>query len=92
MSTGLKFDGGKSDYTLLPFNALEEVVQVLGFGASKYGRDNWQNVERQRYIAASFRHLVAIAKGDVLDEESGKAHAAHLACCALFLGELTVRS
>lgn len=83
---GKKFDGGKPDYTLLPFEALEDTVKVLGFGAVKYGRDNWQKVEPQRYVAAAFRHLVAIAKGEEFDEESGLTHAAHLACCALFLG------
>lgn len=83
---GRKFDSGKPDYTLLPFEALEDVVKVLGFGAVKYGRDNWQKVERQRYVAAAFRHLVSIAKGEEFDEESGQTHAAHLACCALFLG------
>lgn len=85
---GIKHDQGKLDYTLLPFKALEEVVEVLGFGTIKYGRNNWQKVERQRYVAAAFRHLIAIAKGEVLDEESGKSHAAHLTCCSLFLGEL----
>ena len=84
---GKKFDGGKLDYTLLPFNALEDVVKVLGFGMVKYGRDNWQMVERQRYIAAAFRHLVEIAKGNKFDDESGMSHAAHLTCCSLFLGE-----
>jgi hypothetical protein len=85
---GKKYDAGKPDYTLLPFKALEEVVAVLGFGAIKYGRDNWRGVAKLRYIAAAFRHLVAIASGSEIDEESGKSHAAHLACCALFLSEL----
>ena len=30
---GRKFDGGKRDYTLLPWDALEEIVKVLEFGA-----------------------------------------------------------
>lgn len=85
---GKKFDAGKPDYTLLPFKALQEVVEVLGFGAIKYGRDNWRGVAKLRYVAAAFRHLIAIASGSVIDEESGKSHAAHLACCALFLSEL----
>jgi hypothetical protein len=83
---GKKFDSGKLDYTLLPIKALEDTVKVLGFGAVKYGRGNWQTVERRRYIAAAFRHLMEIAKDNELDEESGETHAAHLTCCALFLG------
>ena len=85
---GKKHDHGKPDYTLLPFKALEDTVKVLGFGAVKYGRNNWQQVERQRYVAAAFRHLIAIAGGEEFDEESGLPHAAHLSCCSLFLGEL----
>ena len=88
---GKKFDSGKPDYTLLPFNALGGVVRVLGFGAVKYGRNNWQKVERIRYIAAAFRHLVALAKGELIDEESGESHASHLSCCSLFIGEMDAR-
>lgn len=85
---GKKYDQGKPDYTLLPLKALEDTVKVLGFGAQKYGRDNWKKVERQRYLAAAYRHLVAIIGGEEFDEESGMPHAAHLTCCSLFIGEL----
>jgi Domain of unknown function (DUF5664) len=85
---GKKYDAGKADYTLLPFNSLNDTVKVLGFGAIKYGRGNWQGVERQRYVAAAFRHLVAIAQGEQFDVESGLPHSAHLTCCSLFIGEL----
>ncbi len=52
---GQKYDTGKPDYSLLPFEALEQVVRVLDFGAAKYGRDNWKRVEnaRNRYSAAA---------------------------------------
>jgi len=85
---GKKSDAGKPDYTLLPFKALEGTVKVLGFGAVKYGRDNWQKVERRRYIAAAFRHLIEIAKGNQTDEESGEDHADHLTCCSLFISAI----
>ncbi len=52
---GRKHDAGKADYSLLPFEALEQVVRVLDFGANKYGRDNWKRVENaeHRYSAAA---------------------------------------
>lgn len=85
---GRKFDGGKLDWTLLPVEAIEDVVKVLEFGAQKYGRSNWTKVEdgHRRYLAAAYRHLVAIQKGEQFDPESGLPHAAHAVCCLLFLG------
>ncbi len=32
---GRKYDTGKPDYTLLPWDAVEEIVKVLDFGARK---------------------------------------------------------
>lgn len=85
--SGLKFDGGKPDYTLVPWPAMEEVVKVLGFGAQKYDRDNWRKVDnaKQRYQAAAFRHMAAYASGQHKDPETGLSHMAHVGCCVLFL-------
>jgi hypothetical protein len=83
---GRKYDTGKPDYTLLPWDAVEEVVRVLDFGAKKYARDNWKHVEggEQRYLAAAFRHLAASARGEQCDSETSISHLAHAACCVLF--------
>ena len=82
---GKKFDYGKLRWDLLPIKEVEEVVEILTFGAEKYGPNNWQNVERHRYIAAAFRHFCAWIKGEKLDKESGKHHLAHMICNILFL-------
>ena len=78
--SGLKFDGGKPDYTLVPWPAMEEVVKVLGFGAQKYDRDNWRKVDnaKQRYQAAAFRHMAAYASGQHKDPETGLSHMAQV--------------
>lgn len=91
---GKKFDSGKLDYTLLPWDGVEEVVKVLEFGAKKYDRDNWQFVENAetRYMAAAFRHLVAYQTQDEVDPETGLSHLAHAACCMLFLLALEKRN
>ena len=81
---GTKYDDGKIDWTLLPFDAVQEVVEVLKFGEKKYGRDNWQGVSKPRYISAAFRHLIAYTMGEKLDTESGKSHLAHAMCCLIF--------
>jgi len=84
---GRKDDAEKPRWDLLPFDELEDTVRVLTFGAIKYSPDNWKRVPgaRCRYIAAAFRHLVARARGEILDPESGRPHTAHAVCCLLFL-------
>jgi hypothetical protein len=84
---GRKFDAGKLDYTLVPFEGLEEIIKVLMFGAQKYDRHNWKHVDnaQQRYTAAAFRHMAAHAKGEKNDPETGLSHLAHAGCCVLFL-------
>jgi hypothetical protein len=87
---GMKFDTDKRDFTLLPWDSVEQIVQVLEFGAQKYSRDNWRYVEdaKHRYTKAALRHMVAYTKGEIDDPESGMPHLAHLGCCLLFLMEL----
>lgn len=84
---GRKYDSGKLDYTLIPWEGLDDVVRVLEFGAKKYSRDNWREVEggETRYLAAAFRHLIAHNQGETNDPESGLPHLAHAGCCLLFL-------
>jgi hypothetical protein len=84
---GMKFDNGKLDYTLVPWDGMDEVVKVLEFGAKKYARDNWKKVENAdtRYLAAAFRHLIHHNNGEAADPETGISHLAHATCCMLFL-------
>ena len=82
---GIKFDSGKDDWTLMPFDALHEVLNVLEFGAKKYARGNWVNVEADRYEKALLRHVIAHQKGEANDTESNIDHLAHAACNCLFL-------
>ena len=88
-SLGRKFDSGKTDYSLVPLKALEEITDVLGIGARKYAKDNWRYVEDRgnRYWAAAMRHMISWKEGDKLDDETGKNHLAHAICCLMFLLE-----
>ena len=85
--SGMKFDKGKLEWSLLPFKAVEQVIGVLMYGAVKYDRDNWKKVEnwQERYWNAAIRHLVDHKKGEDLEPESGLTHLAHACCCLLFL-------
>jgi hypothetical protein len=93
--TGMKFDGEKLRWGLLPDSAIREIVKVLTFGAKKYAPNNWKLVRgrRWRYYDALMRHLIAWKEDanygrdreKIYDKESGFMHLAHAGCCLLFL-------
>ena len=82
-----KYDEGKRDYTLLPINELEQVLDVLEFGAIKYSPNAWQGVDKglERYKKAMLRHMMSYLKGEYTDSESGLSHLSHLATNVLFI-------
>lgn len=85
---GAKYDGGKTNYSLLNREVLRGVAQVLTFGAAKYAADSWQDVPDalRRYRAAQERHFDSrVLDGELHDSESGILHAWHYACNALFV-------
>ena len=83
---GTKFDQDKPRLDLIDPEFLEGVGLVLGFGAKKYAAHNWRlGIPHSRLIAAAYRHLGSINKGEKVDKESGLAHVHHLACCVMFL-------
>jgi hypothetical protein len=86
---GVKYDGEKPDYSLIPPNALDDVAKVLTFGAQKYDRHNWKKLDNldNRYFAAAQRHMWALLKDESHDPETGVHHAAHAVCCMMFLLE-----
>lgn len=93
---GVKFDYEKPRVDLLIDGcprSLESISQVLTFGSKKYADHNWQHVEggEQRYKAALMRHVLASAKGEKVDSETGLSHLAHAACCVLFMLELELK-
>jgi hypothetical protein len=86
MKKGVKYDGGKDRYDLVPVDAFRQVVKVFTFGSVKYTDDNWKKVQdlQRRYYAAGMRHLEADREGEVLDGESGLEHLAHAIVCMMF--------
>lgn len=89
-TTGSKHDSGKPLMGAVPPNAQLAVAKVLTFGAEKYGRDNWRQVENAetRYMDAALRHINAYQRGEVADPESGESHLAHAVCSLMFMLEL----
>lgn len=89
-TAGSKHDSGKPLMGAVPPNALLAVARVLTFGAEKYGRDNWRQVENAevRYLDAALRHINAYQRGEAVDPESGESHLAHAVCSLMFMLEM----
>lgn len=86
--TAIKFDTGKADWALVPWDSIEEIVKVLEFGKTKYAAWNWSTGEGFTYTRvfnSSMRHLLAWVRGQDNDPETGLSHIAHLGCNVLFL-------
>jgi len=85
MTEGTKYDGGKPPMGLLPRHSLEQVAEVLAFGAQRYGAHNWRKgIEVQRQINASLRHIFKANEGEDTDPDSGLPHLAHAICDLMF--------
>lgn len=81
--SGVKHDQEKPILALIPPEALEEEGWVWTFGAKKYGYWNWtKGLAYTRILSAMLRHTMSIMRGEDIDPESGKLHAAHIRCCA----------
>jgi hypothetical protein len=91
-------NAGKPPLHLLPLDALVPVAWVLAFGAEKYSARNWEGAAADGVfswadcVRACLSHVIKLMSGQRLDPESGLPHVAHLACNALFLCGMLVRS
>lgn len=86
VDSGIKHDAEKLRLSLIPTQLIEGVGEVMTFGAKKYKKDNWKNLDNpERYLDALMRHLEAYRRGEEFDEETGLPHMAHLATNAGFL-------
>lgn len=83
---GLRYNTGKRRWSLVDFEALEEMVKVLEFGAEKYDDHNWKKGMSVNEVSESLmRHMFAFLNGEDDDKESGFTHLGHVQCNAMFL-------
>ena len=84
-----KFDENKTPFGLVPPEALAQIADVLGFGAEKYGVNNWRidgdSTSWIRTYSSVQRHLNAWHGGEDIDPESGMSHLAHAATQIMIL-------
>ena len=84
----LRFDNGKTNWSLMPFEAVEEINRVLEFGANKYAAWNFTRdggMNHSRILNSCLRHIFSYMRGQDCDPESGLSHLAHAGCNILFL-------
>lgn len=86
MKQGLRFNSNKLKWSLVPFKALEPMVEVLMFGANKYAPNNWKKGLPYTEICESLlRHTYSFLRGQNRDSESKLLEVGHILCNALFL-------
>src|SRR5690606_32703946 len=84
--SALRYNGGKLRWSLVDFDALEDMVKVLDFGANKYADNNWKKgLKTTEIFESMMRHITAYMRGEDIDHESGLPHTGHILCNAMFL-------
>jgi hypothetical protein len=83
---GRKDDSLKLRMELIPPEILVALGDILTFGAKKYGDRNWEKgMAWSRVFGACMRHLWAWWACERVDDETGRSHLWHAACCIAFL-------
>lgn len=87
-NTGIKFDEGKAELSMISSIALTQLAKVLSVGAAKYERNNWRKgMNWDRLINATLRHILAFNDGQDLDPETNLNHLSHAMCNLMMLVE-----
>lgn len=87
-SGGIKHDQNKPMIALLEPQYILGTAQVMTFGATKYGRENWKQDMPDaifRLYSAAMRHLLAFQSGETIDPESGMSHLYHASANLMML-------
>lgn len=88
LGVAVKKDQGKTDWSLMPWESVEQINQVLEFGAKKYSAHNWKEgkgFSYTRVLNSLLRHVFSYIRGEDRDPETGLSHLAHAGCNVLFL-------
>lgn len=80
-----RHNSGKRKWSLVHFESIEPMVEVLEFGAKKYAPDNWKKgLDKREILESMQRHLAKLMDGEAKDSESGISHMGHIMCNAMF--------
>lgn len=90
----IKYDDNfldKPPLALIPAAAIQEIGRCMGYGAEKYGVNNYKlggGMDPDRLLSAALRHIYQHLDGEYVDEDSRLKHLAHAAsnlCMAIDL-------
>jgi len=86
----LKWDEGKSKYSLIVNKFLDHMAEILTKGEENHpaidGTPSWQFVEPEAYIDAMYRHIYEYRSNPKsVDLDMHTPHMAHVAVNAMFL-------
>ena len=85
-SGAVKADGNKIRVELIDPDFILGLGEVLTGALPDHGEHNWvKGFQWTRIIGSSMRHLLAIARGEDTDPDTGLLHAYHLGTNAMFL-------
>jgi hypothetical protein len=86
-SQEFKKDLNKLRMDLIEPILLKSVAEVLTYGTFKYPENSWKLVEnaKNRYYAATLRHLMEWKSENKFDNESNLNHLKHVAANIMFL-------
>lgn len=80
-----RHNSGKPRWSLIHYQSLLPLVEVLTFGAVKYSVDNWKKgFDKKELLDSMMRHVTALVDGQEFDEESKLHHIGHIMCNAMF--------
>lgn len=75
---GLRYNEGKPRWDLVPMDALQEIVEIYSYGASKYAPRNWEKgMPWMGCYASLMRHLSDWVRGIDFDGTPGQADETH---------------
>lgn len=81
----LRYNEGKTRWSLVHFPSLEPMVEVLEYWTKKYAEENWKKpMDKKQILNSMMRHLVRLMEDEELDSESNLKHIGHIMCNALF--------
>lgn len=91
MELGTRENDKKLKWSLVSWRALEPMVRVLMFGATKYDDHNWKKGLKYTEITESLqRHMISFLDGHDRDKESKLLHVGHILCNAMFLSYMVL--
>lgn len=77
---------------LIPmYQAVSEVIRVRHDGMKKHG-ETWRQVPFKEHLDHVMEHLQKYFDGEMIEEESGLHHLAHIICRLLFVLQLEIEA